>query len=123
MAHFYGSIQGQRGEATRLGTKASGLHVTAASWQGAASVVLYSSGDEDRARVRLHPWRGSGSNVLLYDGPVNGSEMAELARRLGILGSVRDAIGLDESQVAEMEPGDSVTVELTGEEVKAIYGL
>ncbi len=34
MSHFYGRIQGNRGEATRSGTKGSGYHATAAIWSG-----------------------------------------------------------------------------------------
>lgn len=41
MAHFYGTIRGQRGEASRLGGKASGLTTYAASWQGAVPGELY----------------------------------------------------------------------------------
>jgi hypothetical protein len=41
MAHFYGTINGQRGQASRLGGKASGLTTYAASWQGAVKVSLW----------------------------------------------------------------------------------
>jgi hypothetical protein len=41
MAHFYGTVQGNRGEATRLGTRDSGMDTTAASWAGAIAVSLY----------------------------------------------------------------------------------
>lgn len=40
MAHFYGTIQGARGEASRLGTKGSGFHASACSWQGRIEVLL-----------------------------------------------------------------------------------
>lgn len=73
MAHFYGSIQGQRGEASRLGSKASGLRVVAASWQGAIQTYLYERDGEDRARVSFIQWHnGAGTNKVLYDGPVSG---------------------------------------------------
>jgi hypothetical protein len=72
MAHFYGTIQGNRGEASRLGSKDSGLDVTAASWQGAVSVQLYERDGVDYARVTLQPWHGSGTRKDLYDGPVSG---------------------------------------------------
>ena len=32
MAEFYGRLQGNRGEATRCGSKDSGIHTTAESW-------------------------------------------------------------------------------------------
>lgn len=76
MAHFYGSIQGARGEATRLGHKSSGLTTVAASWAGAVRVTL--SHDErtgrDMAHVELAPWQGRGASRELYSGPVAGDE-------------------------------------------------
>ena len=74
MAHFYGSIDGNRGEASRLGSKHSGFRAVAASYQG--SVRAYLSHDEatgrDMVRVELDDWRGSGVRkpVLLYEGPI-----------------------------------------------------
>ncbi len=41
MAHFYGTIQGNRGQASRLGSKTSGLSLTAASYQGAVNTHLF----------------------------------------------------------------------------------
>jgi hypothetical protein len=72
MAHFYGTIQGARGEASRLGTKSSGLHVVAASWQGAVDVQLYERDGMDYVIVSLKPWQGHGESRLLYEGPVSG---------------------------------------------------
>lgn len=40
MAHFYGELQGARGEATRLGHKSSGLRTAACSWEGRINVYL-----------------------------------------------------------------------------------
>lgn len=74
MSHFYGTLEGNRGEATRCGTKASGIETYAASWSGAVRVHVYYDEDrkEDWARVSLVRWRGSGSEKLLYHGPVAG---------------------------------------------------
>ena len=62
MAHFYSSIQGQRGEATRLGSASSGITTVAAGWAGAIKVHVHF--DEttglDMYEVRLTPWEGSG---------------------------------------------------------------
>jgi len=67
MAHFYGELQGNRGEATRLGAKNSGLRVVAASWTGAIRTNIY--WDEDKQKnmfhVRLIPWHGSGGESRL----------------------------------------------------------
>lgn len=76
MAQFRGTIQGQRGEASRLGSKTSGLVVTAASWSGAVQVTLYHAKGVDMARVSLTKHHGQGTSALLYDGPVAGSVLA-----------------------------------------------
>ena len=72
MAHFIGMVQGQRGEASRLGTRSSSMDTTAASWQGSVRVYLYydDSTGKDMVRVRLAPWHGSGVDHIIYEGPV-----------------------------------------------------
>lgn len=84
MAHFYGVLQGSRGQATRCGTKSSDLDVTAASWQGAVRVHLQHNAvtGEDVATVYLTSWHGAGvaRDVTLYHGPVSGAPQAERAR-------------------------------------------
>jgi hypothetical protein len=71
MAHFYGTIQGARGQASRLGHKATGLRAVAASYSGAVDVQLYvNSAGIDCARVALKPWHGAGRDAVLYDGPI-----------------------------------------------------
>ena len=74
MAHFFASIQGQRGKATRLGSKASSINATVASWQGAVDVRLWHNGatGEDMAEVSLIPWGNSGVHKVLFTGPVSG---------------------------------------------------
>jgi hypothetical protein len=74
MAHFFASIQGQRGKASRLGSITSGINATVASWQGAVDVFLwhnYATG-EDMVRVSLKPWGNSGVHKVLFTGPVSG---------------------------------------------------
>jgi hypothetical protein len=72
MAHFYGTIQGARGEASRLGGKNSGLTTVAASWKGAVETSLYvDDHGVDCALVRTKKWRGCGKDVILYDGPID----------------------------------------------------
>lgn len=73
MAHFYGTIQGARGEASRLGSAGSGLRAYAASWQGAVSVTLTVQDGVDWALVELTKHHGSGSRRIIYDGPVSGN--------------------------------------------------
>lgn len=75
MAHFYGTIKGTRGEASRLGGKSSGLQTYAASWAGAVRVYLYvNDAGVDMARVSLTKHRGSGLDRELYNGPVGGTK-------------------------------------------------
>lgn len=75
MAHFYGTVQGTRGEASRLGTKNSGLTTVAATHQGSVRTYVYYNERHgcDWARVSLQPWEGKGVSRLLYEGPVDGS--------------------------------------------------
>ena len=74
MAHFIAEIEGARGPASRLGSKQSGIRATAASWEGAVSVIIRHDErtGQDMATVRLREWHGRGSDKLLYDGPVSG---------------------------------------------------
>ena len=74
MSHFYGTLQGARGRATRCGTKNSGMTTETASWEGAVRVEVYHDelSDSDRARVSLIPWRGAGVHADLFDGPIGG---------------------------------------------------
>lgn len=65
MAHFYGSIQGQRGEATRLGSKNSGLTAITAGWTGAISVTLSHRDGKDVATIYRQPHKSSGGNTIL----------------------------------------------------------
>lgn len=39
MAHFYSTCRGGRGEASRLGTKNSGIKTTAAGWSSGVTVI------------------------------------------------------------------------------------
>ena len=88
MAHFYGRLQGMRGEATRLGGVKSGLAATAASWHGAVEVRLYVRNGVDMALVTLAPWHGVGVHRTIYDGPVDGTP-AEFAPHVTAAQSVR----------------------------------
>lgn len=80
MAHFRGTLQGARGEASRLGGKGSGLSATAASWEGRVEVSLYydESKDCDMARVCLTQHHGRGVYVELYNGPLNPANVEAL---------------------------------------------
>lgn len=81
MAHFYGTLRGNRGQASRLGTKESGLHTQAMAWGGMVQVQLYHKDGQDFALVELydHPHNDGGRlRRVLYDGPVDPSQNADL---------------------------------------------
>lgn len=76
MAHFYGTLQGQRGQASRCGSKSSGIESYTASWSGAVRCYAYvdENTGEDWVTIALSPWHGRGISKTLYDGPINGKE-------------------------------------------------
>jgi len=77
MAHFRGTLQGNRGRASRLGTKNGGLCVTAASWEGRVAVRLWYDEEtrKDCCTVTLEQHHGNGCSPArtLYSGPVDGT--------------------------------------------------
>lgn len=85
MAHFYGTLQGSRGLASRLGTKNSGLETVAAGWQGAIKVEVWEDNGRDMYRVTLMPWQGSGGRPqMLAEGELNAAlDEAEAAAAIG----------------------------------------
>ena len=72
MSHFYSVIQGNRGQATRCGTKNSGVTATAASWTGAIRTDLWYSPEDDvnRYTVVMIPWHGVGCTRVMATGTV-----------------------------------------------------
>ena len=75
MAHFRGTIHGQRGRASRLGSTKSGLSAHIASWQGAVNVHLSHDAvtGVDYVEVALTSHYGQGVSKTLYFGPVQGT--------------------------------------------------
>jgi len=47
MSHFYGYLQGNRGEATRCGTKDSGINAHIRSWNNDVKAWLYDDDGKD----------------------------------------------------------------------------
>ncbi len=58
MSAFYGMVQGNRGAATRGGSKASGFKTTAQSWDGSI-ITRMSYGDEGELMVEIEYAEGS----------------------------------------------------------------
>ncbi len=71
MSHFYGKLQSARGEATRTGSKNSGMTTYCASWAGAVRCQAYVDADgQDRIVVDKVLWQGTGESRILYNGPI-----------------------------------------------------
>ena len=62
MSHFYGVVAGNRGQATRGGTKTSGYLTIAASWDGAIQVRLSYDPKTDKNHYVIYQskWHGKG---------------------------------------------------------------
>ena len=83
MAHFYASIQGNRGEATRMGTKKSGINGHIRGWISGASVSCFVNSEGlDVVEVRLTNGSGYEQHVArgLVARTVNG-KLTYLAKK------------------------------------------
>lgn len=72
MAAFYSTIEGNRGPATRCGSKGSGIHAAVQSWQGSVSTTLYTA-EDGSTYCRIVAGRGSTaypSGQTVYNGPL-----------------------------------------------------
>lgn len=79
MSHFYGTLQGIRGQATRCGGKGSGLTTQAAGWRGAIRTEIWhdEASDRDMYRVWLTPWHYSGGKArVIAEGVLDSSQEA-----------------------------------------------
>lgn len=71
MAHFYGSVQGSRGEATRCGTKRSGMSSHVRGWNVGVDARMDKASyptREDGEDLAIATFTG-GSNGSYTDGP------------------------------------------------------
>jgi hypothetical protein len=66
MAALYGRLQGNRGEATRTGSKDSGIQATLETWEGKVRVDLDADGKFVVSLAEKH-----GSPVAILQGNVN----------------------------------------------------
>jgi hypothetical protein len=76
MAHFWGTVQGGRGQAERAGHKNTGMHTEAASWSGCIDVQVYYDTEKelDMFVVRLKPWGSSGGDArVIAEGVLDSS--------------------------------------------------
>ena len=67
MSEFYGQVVGNRGPASRGGSRKSGIHVSAQSWDGSIQIDLR-RGNDDELIVRLSTSSGSAmyGNTVFY---------------------------------------------------------
>ena len=65
MSEFYGRIQGGRGEATRCGSRASGISATVESWTSVLATTMHDMDGEHRTYIDLH---GKHGMSVLYVG-------------------------------------------------------
>lgn len=71
MAHFYGTVRGNRGVVSRGGSKNSGLETICASWSGAIRCIAYVNKEGvDCVRITKTTWHGAGVDKLIYDGVI-----------------------------------------------------
>lgn len=69
MVHFWGTVQGNKGEAARAGH--TGMETYCASWEGAIRCHAYKDeSGADFVRVEMVRWHGNGTNQLIYEGPI-----------------------------------------------------
>jgi hypothetical protein len=73
MAEFFGTVQGGRGKATRLGHANTGLDVTAQSYEGSIIINMY-VGNAGVKCVSINVGEGStaAGTYNLYRGPIKG---------------------------------------------------
>jgi hypothetical protein len=89
MAHFYGSIQGNRGEATRMGSKDSGIHGYVQGHGSRITSMMNCDHDRDVASIVIEPGYSNyvgKRTVLAYavniDAIVNHADNVRVGREL-----------------------------------------
>lgn len=75
MAQFQSDIQGHRGQASRLGSKASGITANVRSWEGQITVAMWHNERENCDYVSIYSGPHGTSAHRLYVGKV--SEIAK----------------------------------------------
>jgi hypothetical protein len=86
MSHFYGSLQGSRGPATRCGSRASGIRASARSWTGSVTVDLDDVDGVTYATIRATPGSAQGGRQL-WRGPV--ADLLEPGATFALMGASR----------------------------------
>lgn len=73
MAHYYGTVKGGRGEASRLGHKTTGLVTTAQTWSHTVTTALHYDEATGRDMLSVCVSAQDGSSIrCLYSGFLDG---------------------------------------------------
>lgn len=59
MSHFYGSMRGSRGEATRMGSKKSGFQAHVRGWDIGVEICCYYDEETDNDKIYIYETGGS----------------------------------------------------------------
>ena len=72
MSHYYGTLQGNRGEATRQGTKKSGIATNTACWTGTIQTRLWydDDTDTDHVMIEVRGWPYGEYAGTIYNGTI-----------------------------------------------------
>jgi hypothetical protein len=70
MSEFYATIKGNRGPATRQGSKASGIMAAAQSWEGSVITHLFLKDGETWVELGLGTESTTAISYTLYHGPL-----------------------------------------------------
>ena len=82
MAHFYASIQGNKGEATRMGTKDSGIRGHIHGWDIGCEVLCTYNPRTDEDEVTIYLTSGSrGYHPKIHLGTFTQADLAQTRKR------------------------------------------
>lgn len=70
MAHFYAGIQGNRGRATRLGTRSSGIDGFVNGWDTGVSIRASYDHETGKDEIHLYATHGSNDSSSTYLGKI-----------------------------------------------------
>lgn len=70
MAIFYGTIRGNRGQATKVGSKSSGVTASVQSYEGSIITEIYYKDDIKYCTIGTNKNSSNHYNTVLYDGPL-----------------------------------------------------
>ena len=94
MSHFYGWVQGNRGEASRGGSKKSGYDAVAASWDGAIRVRLDYDPKTDKNHYVIYQskWHGKGVESEIAKGIIGEEDFSNPTHKSDFVAYVRNTV-------------------------------